>query len=180
MDNEDSRVREIAHEIVHAHGQDHISDFASIGVKDRGGMEDHVYNTLISGDTEMIRCEDKLNSTNSGVCFAYNAKTNTMLVFNPDEKDFTHTAYCPDDNENRLQVKIKNVTKDQGYAPEVKRGIYELLPELKKEQELNKAPAHQQQVSEAEQARQERVAKMLEQWRENEKEMELDDDGRSR
>lgn len=162
MENPDSYVLDLARKIVDDHGQNHVNEFYHVGVKNKDDLVNHIYDTLRDDKTAMIRCENGGQSTNAGVCFAYNKETNTMLVFHPDKNDYSHTAYCPKDGENRFAVKVKNVTKDQsGRVPEIKHGIYELMPELKREAKPENRPTENQRQAEATSDRDERRERLL-------------------
>lgn len=163
--------------IVDADGKDHLKEFDALCVKNNDDLVKHIYETLESEKTQLIRCDDGVASTNSGVCFAYNKDSNTMIVFKPDGDNFKHTAYCPKDGEARFEVKKTNVKIDQGgLEPEIKHGIYELLPELKKEQErtqsASEATTAPKEMTDKERERQERIEKLMQQAKESEKQRE--------
>jgi hypothetical protein len=130
----------LSERIVAAHGKNHLSMFKELGVENKEQLIEHTYKTLEDRNTKLIMAQE---GRQKGVCFAHNETTNTFVVFSHQNKQFTHTTYRPDtleDGKARFETKIKNVTKDQGYAPEIKRGIQELLPTLRKELKVEQTP----------------------------------------
>ncbi|KJV04956.1 hypothetical protein [Methylocucumis oryzae] len=164
MDDSNAELLELAKKIVSSlHSQNHLNEFEPIGVKNNDDMVQHVYKTLLSQETKLTKCAEGVKSTNAGVCFAYNEKTNTMIVFHPDKNDFTHTVYRPNDGKERFDVKVRNITIAQGgQTPEIKRGIFELMPELEhKAHKKQEQKTQSNKSAEAERAREEQLKRIL-------------------
>ena len=97
----------------------------------RDDLQKHVQATLVS---EQTQCFAVKGGFEKGTLYFYNRDSNTLIVV-PGDKALDPTVYRPDEKEQKFQEKIDKTTDQQGYAPEIKRGMYALIPELRHERQ---------------------------------------------
>ena len=96
-------------------------------------FQGHIRETLEDEKTQCFRVEQGVQQ---GTLYFYNDQTNTYIMV-PSQEDLEPTAFRPEDHEKKFEIKKNRATDEQGYEPEIQHGIYELVPELKREQELS-------------------------------------------
>lgn len=132
-------VQDLAAEIADHAFEKHKLEFQDkhlgpeIKIETKEDFEKHILATLESSETKCFKVEDGFEK---GTCYFYNQETNTFIVV-PGEKSLEPTCFRPKDFEIKLDAKIEKTTREQGFEPELKNGINELLPELKKEAQLD-------------------------------------------
>lgn len=140
FDNVDDLSRQIASEknlIKHVVEQREFQNPAYgpvLDVKNKEDLQTHVRETLVSEKTECFRSDEEFQK---GTLFFYNRDTNTFIVVPGDDRK-EPSVYRPKEHEEKFQQKFKSVSdrqlEEKGCAPEIKHGIYELVPELAREQ----------------------------------------------
>jgi len=149
-------IDELAKEIAEHSYQKHILEMKEHEDKSLGielnintpeQFQQHIRETL---EDEQTRCFRVEQGVQQGTLYFYNDQTNTYIVV-PSQEDQKPTAFRPEDHEKKFEDKIDRTVKNQGYTPEIQHGIYELVPELKREQELSQDSDSQKsrEVSEA-------------------------------
>lgn len=108
-----------------------------LGIDNEKDFREHIKKTLESDETKCFKVSDGIEI---GTMYFYSEQSNTLIVV-PGKKALEPTCYRPPENVHKFQTKIIKTAKQQGYMPEIKRGIYDLMPELTKE--LAKSPNHQ-------------------------------------
>ncbi len=121
----------------------------------------HIQETL---ESEQTRCFKVSDGVEKGTMYFYNDQSNTMIVI-PGRKDLKPTAYRPEAGAQKFEDKVEKTSKQQGYEPEISHGIYELIPELKKElvliKDLSEAEKAKREQEETEKLRREALKRML-------------------
>ena len=131
-------VSSLAGEIASHSFEKHVIRAGEFGNYSEKDFREHIRNTLESDET---KCFKVVDGVEKGTMYFYNEQSNTVIVV-PGKKALEPTCYRLPKNVHKFQTKIVKTAKQQGYEPEIKRGIYELMPELKKE--LAKSPAQQE------------------------------------
>ena len=119
---------------------EHKDDFTNgnlgdaLKIKSRKDFHDHAKETLKNTET---LCFEASSGPQKGTKFFYNENTNSMIIVPGLEKlkngkELPPTMYRPEKRKEHFKNKIERVEKEQGFEPEIKKGIYELLPALEK------------------------------------------------
>lgn len=93
-----------------------------IDIRTREDFRRHVKSTLESKQTKCFEVE---KGYEKGSMFFYNDHSNTMIVLPAGKAE--PTAYRPRDFRVKFEDKVRKATTKQGYAPEIKNGLNELI-----------------------------------------------------
>jgi len=136
MDRDVSSVYDLTEDIAKHAFKNHINEFRDktlgpvVDIQTQENFRQHAQQTLESYQTKCFQVEQGFEK---GARYFYNEQSNTMIVV-PGDKNLEPTMYRPDTHEKKFEEKIEKTSRQQGYEPEIKRGIYELIPELSEQQ----------------------------------------------
>ena len=133
-------IDKLCDEITSHSYSEHRDDFnndnlgTTLKIKNIKDFNSHVKETLTSKET---LCFEVSSGPQKGTKFFYNENTNSMIIVPglkklEDGKELPPTIYRPKTGKKYFKDKLERVEKEQGFEPEIKHGIYELLPALEK------------------------------------------------
>ncbi|NTU49795.1 MAG: hypothetical protein HGA87_02700 [Desulfobulbaceae bacterium] len=99
-------------------------------VETMSDYREHIINTMKDPET---KCFIGQNDSDKNALFLYNEKTNTYIVV-PEDQKHSATMFRPEDFGEKFKEKHRKQMDSQGQLPEIKQGVYELLPSLENAQ----------------------------------------------